>query len=137
MLPPERRRAMLGAPPPRRGARAIRRTTSAGAGDAGEATVGRAGIRRRVGPQAREPRLHARQAVDRRVAATSKEANLLNTEKLCEGDGMRLGIPRRLCQLPARRKVCPGGALRGFALLSVLRVHSFAGARVSLAFVTA
>ena len=40
-------------------------------------------------------------------------------------------------RLPARRKVCPVGALRVFALLSVLRVHSFAGARVSLAFVTA
>ena len=85
---------MLGAPPPRRRAGAIRRTTSAGPGDAVEAPVRRAGIRRRVGPEARQPRLHAREAVGR-IVATSKETDLLNTQEPREGDGVRLGMPRR------------------------------------------
>ena len=75
MLPPERGRAILGAPPPRCRARAVV-ALSARPGDAGEAPVRRAAIRRRVGPQSREPGLDARQAVDRRVVATSKEAHL-------------------------------------------------------------
>jgi len=93
MLPPERGRAMLGARPPRRRAGAIRRTTSAGAGDAVEAAVGRAGIRRRVGPQARQPRLDTREAVSRIVAFT-KEPDLLNTQEPREGGGVRLGGQR-------------------------------------------
>ena len=75
MLPPERRRAMLGAPPPRRRAGAVV-AVGARAGDAVEATVRRAAVPGRVGPQARQPRLHAREAVGR-VVATSKEADLL------------------------------------------------------------
>ena len=54
MLPPERGRAILGAPPPRGGAGAVRRITSAGPGDAVEAPVRRAAIRCRVGPQSRD-----------------------------------------------------------------------------------
>ena len=91
MLPPERRRAMLGAPPPRRGAGAVV-AVGARPGDAVEAAVRRAGIRRRVGPQAREPGLHARQAIHRGILATSKEADLRHTQKLCKGGGMRLII---------------------------------------------
>ena len=94
MLPPERRRVMLGAPPPRRRAGAVRRTASAGAGDAVEAAVRRAASRRRISPQAREPRLDTREAVSRIVAST-KEPDLRHTQEPREGGGMRLGMPRR------------------------------------------
>ena len=92
MLPPEHGRAHFCAHPPRRRAGTI---TAVGArpGDAVEAAVRRAGIRRRVGPQARQPRLHARQAVSRIVAST-KEADLVDAQEPREGDGMRLGMPR-------------------------------------------
>ena len=92
MLPPERGRAMLGARPPCRRAGAVV-AVGARAGDAVEATVRRAARPGRVGPQAREPRLHARQAVSR-IVATSKEADLRHTEKLREGDRMRARVPR-------------------------------------------
>ena len=88
MLPPERRRAMLGAPPPRRRAGAIRRPTSTSPGDAVEATVRRAARPGRVGPQAREPGPDAREAVSRIVAFT-KEPDLLNTQEPREGGGVR------------------------------------------------
>ena len=93
MLPPERRRAMLGAPPPRGRAGTIT-ALSARPGDAVEAAVRRAASRRRISPQAREPRLDTREAVSRIVAST-KEPDLRHTQEPREGGGMRLGMPRR------------------------------------------
>ena len=78
---------MLGARPPRRRAGAVV-AVGARAGDAVEAAVRRAGIRRRVGPQARQPRLDTREAVSRIVAFT-KEPDLLNTQEPREGGGVR------------------------------------------------
>ena len=99
MLPPERRRAMLGATPPRRRAGAIGRTTSAGPGDAVEAAVGRAAVPGRVGPQAPEPGLDARQAVGRIVAST-KEADLVDAQEPREGGRVRARVPRRQRLMP-------------------------------------
>ena len=94
MLPAERGRAMLGATPPRRRAGAVV-AVGARPGDAGEAPVRRAAVPGRVGPQSREPGLHARQAINGRVFATSKEADLRHTQELREGDGVRARVPRR------------------------------------------
>ena len=101
MLPSERGRAILGAPPPRGRAGAVV-AVGARPGDAVEAPVRRAATPGRVGPQPREPGLHARQTISSRIVSAPKEAHLRHTQELREGDGMRAREPSALINYGSR-----------------------------------